>query len=859
MRKNLPCIVVLLLAGTCAFAGEREQLPPGVKPVRYDLSLMPDAEKLTFSGRVRIEVAVSAPTSSIVLNEDKLTIDKALLDRNREATISVDPKLQRATLTFGAPVAVGAHTLTIDYQGAIGKSTLGFFAMDYDSPQGKRRTIATNFEPASERQFMPSWDEPGDKAVLALTVDIPVDRVAISNMPAASTKPLANGRKRVRFAPTPRMSTYLYFLGIGDFERITTKADGIEVGVAVNRGDTEKARYALGEAARILHYYNDYFGIRYPLPKLDLVLAPGQITGGSMENWGAIFYSQNHLLFDPKLSTDADRRQVFLVVAHEMAHQWFGDLVTMSWWDNLWLNEGFARWMENKITFDLHPEWKTNLRALGIAESGKQADQKPSTHPIVQTVLTPAQAEQAFDDITYAKGAAVIRMLEAYAGPDNFRAGVRRYMKTYAFANTEDADLWKQVQATSGKRILEMEADFTKQAGVPLLKIDEKDGIRISEGRFAEDPSAIASLAPQRWHIPVAIRAGGETNDYLADGSAPLNAIEPKGPVVVNAGQFAYVRTLYPRALMAQFSAQAGALDAADQLGILYDSWALGQSGYQPVMECLTFAKSIPPDAEPAVWQQIISVLEQVDGLYPEPSRARFEAFANRELRPLADRLGAEARPGEDSNLTNLRNAVLQALSRFGDEKVFADARRRFDAAIDHPESMLPEARRVVIAIVALHADGPTMDRLMTAVRKSDPLEKQKLLGAMALVSDPVQAERVAQMATGPEAPAGSAPYTLVTLATAHPDLGWKAGLELVNRPDSPVDSQLKLGLMPWIASFSADLNRIGELEVYAAKNIPPEARENVEAAVASIRLHAKFRSEHLSEIDRWLESQVRN
>ena len=362
MRKNLPCIVVLLLAGTCAFAGEREQLPPGVKPVRYDLSLMPDAEKLTFSGRVRIEVAVSAPTSSIVLNEDKLTIDKALLDRNREATISVDPKLQRATLTFGAPVAVGAHTLTIDYQGAIGKSTLGFFAMDYDSPQGKRRTIATNFEPASERQFMPSWDEPGDKAVLALTVDIPVDRVAISNMPAASTKPLANGRKRVRFAPTPRMSTYLYFLGIGDFERITTKADGIEVGVAVNRGDTEKARYALGEAARILHYYNNYFGIRYPLPKLDLVLAPGQITGGSMENWGAIFYSQNHLLFDPKLSTDADQRQVFL------------------WLRTKWPTNGSAIWSPwpggtiSGSTKVLRDGWKTRSLSIFIPNGRRTSE-----------------------------------------------------------------------------------------------------------------------------------------------------------------------------------------------------------------------------------------------------------------------------------------------------------------------------------------------------------------------------------------------------------------------------------------------------------------------------------------------------
>jgi aminopeptidase N len=860
MRKIMSASVFLALMAAAAFSEEREQLPPGVKPERYDLALLPDAEKLTFSGKLRIQVAVSAPSSSIVLNEDDLTLDSAVLDRTRPARVSVDAKLQRAALAFDAPVAPGKHTLTIDYHGNIGKSTLGFFAMDYDSPQGQRRTLATNFEPASERRFMPSWDEPGDKAVFALTVDVPADRMAVSNMPAASTRPLGNGMKRVRFAPTPRMSTYLYFLGIGDFERIAAKSDGTEIGVVVNRGDTDKARYALGEAARILHYYNEYFGVRYPLPKLDLIVGPGQIAGGSMENWGAIFYSQNHLLFDPKLSTDADRRQVFLVVAHEMAHQWFGDLVTMKWWDNLWLNEGFARWMENKIAFDLHPEWETNMRALLIAEYGKEADAKPSTHPIVQKVLTAAQAEQAFDDITYAKGAAVIRMLEAYAGPDNFRAGVRRYMKAHAYGNTEDADFWKEVQAVSGKPILGVEADFTTQTGVPLLKVDEKDGLGLSEGRFAEDPSTVASLPPQRWRIPVAVRAGAETKTYLLDGANPVNAVEPAaGPVVVNAGQYGYFRTLYPKALMTRFSAQPAALGPADQLGVLYDAWALGVSGYEPVTDFLDLARSMPVDADPAVWQRIVAMLEEIDALYPESNRAAFETFAGKELRPLADRLGPDPKPGEDPNLTNLRNSILTALSRFGDQSVIGEARRRFEAAMDHPESMSPETRRTVIAIVARHADGPAMDRLMTAVRGSDPLERQKLLGAMAQVSDPSQAERVVRIGTGAEAPAGSAPYTLLALAANHPDLIWKMGLEYVSRPDAAIDSMLKLRLMPEIASNSADLSRIDDLEAYAAKNIPPEARKAVESAISSIRLNAKFRAERLPQIDRWLRGPAAN
>jgi len=262
-----------LLAGAIpvgAAAAEREQLPSGVIPIHYDLALVPDAANLTFRGRVKITINVKASAPAIVLNADELVLDKAVLDKEEAAAaVALDVKLQRATLTFAHPVATGGHTLTIDYHGVIRRSTHGFFAMDYDSPAGKRRTIATTFEPAAERSFMPSWDEPALKATFSISTDVPAARMAVSNMPIASPETLASGQKRVHFATTPKMSTYLLFLGIGDFERIATKVDGTDIGVVVTRGDGEKGRYALAEAARLLHYYNDYFGIHYPLPKLD--------------------------------------------------------------------------------------------------------------------------------------------------------------------------------------------------------------------------------------------------------------------------------------------------------------------------------------------------------------------------------------------------------------------------------------------------------------------------------------------------------------------------------------------------------------------------------------------------------------
>ena len=373
--------------------------------------------------------------------------------------------------------------------------------------------------------------------------------LAVSNMPVASSEKLGDGLVRTHFQTSPKMATYLIYFGLGDWERITTEVDGTTVGVVVPRGEGEKGRYALGQAASLLHFYNGWFGTKYPLPKLDLIAAPGEIQGGSMENWGAIFYSSEHLLFDPKFSTESDRQLVFLVVSHEMAHQWFGDLVTMAWWDNLWLNEGFARWMQTKAADRTASRsgLRTGLQAMAIYDGGKRTDAGAGTHPIVQPVLTAEQADEAFDAITYNKGAAVITMLEAYAGADNFRDGVRRYMKAHAFGNTVDADLWSEVQATSGKPILQIEHEFTTTVGVPLIKIDSQElvvpssgrvprpdlhpsgptleNMTLSEGRFFAD-SDETETTPSHWTLPVRVSVGTTSPvDFSRSWAAPQTQV----------------------------------------------------------------------------------------------------------------------------------------------------------------------------------------------------------------------------------------------------------------------------------------------------------------------------------------------
>ena len=718
---------------------------------------------------------------------------------------------------------------------------------------------------------MPSWDEPGLKATFTLTVDAPEGLLPVSNMPVASSEKLGGGLARTHFQTSPRMATYLIYFGLGDWERITTEVDGITVGVVVPRGETEKGRYALGQAASLLHFYNDWFGTKYPLPKLDLIAAPGEIQGGSMENWGAIFYSSEHLLFDPKFSTESDRQLVFLVVAHEMAHQWFGDLVTMAWWDNLWLNEGFARWMQTKAAVELHPEWRTGLQAMAIYDGGKRADAGAGTHPIVQPVLTAEQADEAFDAITYNKGAAVITMLEAYAGADNFRDGVRRYMKAHAFGNTVDADLWSEVQAVSGKPILEIEHQFTTQTGVPLIRV--VSGANVTEDQFYADAADAQGSQPHRWTICGIGRGKIALDneifclqaDCLRADTGRFGLLDRELPeqmkaklrdgIVVNADQNAYARVFYAKPGFDALVAQFGSLDGTDQSGLLYDTWALGEAGYEPVSNTLEFTAALPVEADPIIWRQAVNTLVGIDVAFgDDPRRAVFTAYARRTLTPLVAKIGWDAKPGEDAAVSTLRTTLLASLGRFNDSKTITEARARFARLVANPASIDPGQRRTVIAVVARNATLQEFDQLIAMVRATpDPLQRQRLLEAMSQVADPALASRMLDEAIGPDTPAGLAPGLIVNVAFSHPDLAWRFMMDHDAKGDIPMDFVTRLRVIAGVAGASGDPARADALKAWADKRVDPSSQRPVQAAIAEIHANAKFRAERLGPLSQWL------
>jgi aminopeptidase N len=849
-------------------------LPDAVTPDRYRIDFTPDSRGLVFKGSVAIDVTVHAATRRVVLNCADLVIDRAALAATpTTARVSYDVDAQTATLDFGRELPPGAATLLLDYHGKIYLQASGLFAVDYASPRGPQRALYTQFENSDARRFVPSWDEPGAKAVFELTATVPAAQMAVSNMPVAEVEPLPGGLQRVRFAPTPKMSSYLLFFGAGDFERAHRDVNGVDVGVIVKRGDLGQAGFALDTAAQILPYYDDYFDVPYPLPKLDLIAAPSTSQFFSaMENWGAIFYFERDLLIDPRVSTQGDRQNVYVTIAHEMAHQWFGDLVTMAWWDDLWLNEGFASWMENKVGDRFHPEWRLWLQFLGTKQQVMQEDARDGTHAIITPIADVQQASGAFDDITYDKGAAVIRMLESYVGEAAFRAGVRRYIRAHAYGNTVTDDLWRAMDAQSDHPITQIAHDFTLQAGVPMLSetasqcTSGKDLLTVVQGRYAIDPD---STTARTWHVPASLAAAGGASGAgaaAAAGPAPLLAVistaDPLatalancGPVVLNDGQTSYFRSRYLPQSLALLTQNFAALSAENQLGLFDDTAALAYVGDAPMAAILDMTRDFPADADPVVATALVSWLVELDHIYDGlPAQALFRTFARGVTNRIFVGTGWDARPGEADNISILRSAIIPALARFGDAELLAQAHERFRRYLEAPDSLSSGTRRAMLRAVAASADPKVFAELHELARSSrTEVERMEFYDLLASTQNDALAGRALEVAMSGETPTTTAPAMISRVSVLHPAMAFDFAVANWQRLSGKIEPSTQASYVPQLLSQASDPALIGKLDRFAARYIPADARQDVRRAVARIRYFAEIRRRRLPEVDAWL------
>ncbi|HMG48608.1 MAG TPA: M1 family metallopeptidase [Allosphingosinicella sp.] len=838
------------------------QLPRNARPLHYSIAIVPDAAHLRFTGSEQVDIEVLEATDTIVVNAAELEFASVTADGGRPARVSTDADAQTATFRFADTLSPGRHRLAIAYAGKINTQAAGLFALDYQSEAGPKRALFTQFEAPDARRMFPGWDEPAFRTPYDLSVTVPAGQQAIGNMPEAGREVQADGSAIVRFQTTPAMSSYLLFLAVGEFDRITATAAGTEVGVVTRRGAGEQGRWALQSQVQILPWYNQYFGTRYPLPKLDNVAGPGTAQFfGAMENWGAIFSFENILLVDPAITTERRRQAIFEVDAHEMAHQWFGDLVTMAWWDDIWLNEGFASWMATKATAALHPEWEPLLGTIEGREAAINLDSLATTHPVVQHVTTVDQMSQAFDAITYQKGEAVITMLEDYVGEAAWRSGVRAYVARYRLGNTMTDDLWRSVETAAHRPITQIAHDFTLQPGVPLIRVESaqcaggRTDVALSQSEFSRDRPDKPPLA---WHVPVIAAAGGAAARTLVEGGSARLAVPGCGPLVVNYGQTGYYRTLYSPALLATLTGNFPRLRPIDQIGLLADTWSLGLAGHQSPAAALDMIDTVPASGNSRLWIRAAAILTQIKGMYDDDPahQAMLARYASAKLGPLLRRLGWSPRTGERPGDAILRGELIDTLGEFSDPDVVTETNRRFAAG--DPSITAGPLRETLLGIIAYNADAATWERLRTMARdERTPQVKVQLYRLLGGARDPALARRALELALTDEPGATNASQIVSAVAAEHPDLAFDFALRNRERVMALVDASSSSRFLPGLASRSADPAMVGKLRDYAARYMTPQSRGAADRAIAAIEDRVRVRRERLPDITRWLEAKA--
>ncbi len=854
-------LAAVLLLGTATPAFAVGQLPAGVAPVSYDITVRPDAKAMTFSGEEDVTIAVEKATKTIVLNAADLKISSATLD-GLAVPFRLDTTKQQLTLTLPTLVAAGEHKLHFAWTGTINTSAAGLFAIDYTNPDGSAaRMLVTQFEAPDARRFAPMWDEPAYKATFKLSTVAPGDQTAFSNMPTTSVTQQGDGGKLYRFAETPKMSSYLLFLGMGDVERKTVMAGKTEIGIITRRGVVDQGDYALAQAKRLLTYYNDYFGQPYPLPKLDMIAGPGSSQFfGAMENWGAIFYFEPELLFDAKRATQSGKQRIYTVVAHEMAHQWFGDLVTMRWWDDLWLNEGFASWMENKSSVDLNPDWYPAATAVAQDREGAlQVDATAATHPIIRKIETVDQIGEAFDGITYLKGQAVIGMMEATVGPDTFRDGIRRYMAKYKYSNTATDQLWAELAAAAGKPVAPAAHDFTLQPGVPLVTmtgarcIGGSTRVTLSQSRFGYDASAQVA---QNWRVPLTLGVVGQpVTSVTVRGAAGMPVTVPGcGTLVLNRNKQSYVRVSYNTAGHAAIVRDFNSLALTDQLGTLGDDFALAKGGNQKLDRYFADVAAVGTDANPLLWQTIAGQLADLSGRLPkDPGRAAMRSRVAATLAPVMQRVGFAAGTDESPLISTLRETLITVLGDVGDAEVAAKARGYVAALATDPQAIPAAIRAPILGTYASNATAPEWDALLAlTLAEKNPVVKNGYIRLLGAADDDALAKRALGLLESDRLSTPQKASLLRAISGGHPDLAFDFAVSHMALVNTLIETSNRAGFVASLGAGSDDPKMPGKITAFATANLPVAASGGAKAAVASMAARRMVNARIRADIAKW-------
>jgi len=757
--KRILAVITFVAAALSFTAAQR--LPETAIPENYKLTFTPDLEKASFEGDETIAIRVLKPTSEITLNAADIDFhDVSITSGGTAQKAKVTPKKDKemVVLSVDKPLAAGPATIHIAYSGILNSEMRGFYLGKDD--QG-RKYAATQFEATDARRAYPSFDEPDYKATFDITAVADKDMVAISN--SKETSDTASGDKHtVRFATTPKMSSYLAALVIGKFESIEGSADGIPIRVWGTPGKKEMGKFALESAEHILTYYDKYFGIKYPYGKLDLIGLP-DFSAGAMENTGCITFREVILLIDEQHGSVGLKKTIASVIAHEMAHQWFGDLVTMKWWDDIWLNEGFATWMSSKPVEAWKPEWHFDLDDVSDAGGTMNVDSLANTRPIHQAAETPAQIQELFDGIAYGKAAAVLHMLESYLGEETFRAGVNAYLKQHQYGNATADDFWDTQAKTSKKPVDQIMPTFVKQAGVPIINLKSQcsgnsTSVTLDQQRYYSDRAKFETPNDQLWQIPICLKGSAEGSKKCELLTKKEEAFTIPGCstwALGNAGATGYYRVGYQPDAVRGLAADAETkLTPGERIALQSDVWASVRIGREPVGDYLALAQGLQADRTRAVVNDLIARLDYIGTyLVNDNDRDTYRTWLRGYLAPFQKEMGWEPKTGDSDEMKQMRAGLLNALGNGArDPEAMAAARQIAEKALDNPSSVDRQLAGSAFRVAALNGDAAFYDRLASGLKNpKSPEEYYMRLFTLAEFSDPALLQRTLDYAISPD------------------------------------------------------------------------------------------------------------
>jgi aminopeptidase N/puromycin-sensitive aminopeptidase len=784
MKRTFALLVLLISVFSVTTLAQR--LPDVATPENYKLTFTPNLEKATFDGEETIAIRVLKPTAEITLNAVDITFDSVSITsggKTQAAKVTAEKEKEMVVLSVENPLPTGAATIHITYSGILNDEMRGLYIGKDDHG---RKYAASQFEATDARRAFPSFDEPDYKATFDITAIADAGQVAISNQRVASDTPGPDGKHTVKFATTVKMSSYLAALVVGNFEYIEGEADGIPIRVYSTPGKKEMGKFALESAQHILSYYDKYFSIKYPYGKLDLIAIP-DFSAGAMENTGCITFREVILLIDEQHGSVGLKKEIASVIAHEMAHQWFGDLVTMKWWDDIWLNEGFATWMESKPVEAWKPEWNFNLDDVSDTSSTMNTDSLANTRPIHQAAETPAQIQELFDGIAYGKAAAVLRMLESYLGEETFRAGVNAYIQRHQYANATADDFWEAQAKTSRKPVDQIMPTFVKQPGVPIIELKSQCSgssttIRLAQKRYYYDREKIQEPNPEIWQIPLCMKGSADSASKCELMTKKEQTFSLPGCstwVLGNAGASGYYRVGYqPEAVRALAADVESKVSPAERIALQSDVWASVRVGGEPIGDYLALAEGLKADGNRAVLEDLLGRFHYIGKyLITEGDRETYRSWLRQYLTPIMNQLGWEAKAGDSDEQKTLRSRVFQALGNDAhDPAALAKAKEISRQALENPASVDRETARAAIALTALNGDEAFYNRLMAAVKSAkSPEEYYLYLDSLSAFGDPNLLQHTLDFAVSPDVRSQDT-LELIRSTMAHPagqQLAW--------------------------------------------------------------------------------------